>query len=81
MAKISVKPVKKVAKAITPKTPKTVDAVERVEKTEVHFTPTAVNVSEIIMEKVRKVCENNKMEGKQYSISPEEVEAILNSVL
>ena len=59
MAKISKKPIKKTAKAVAPK-------IEEVKGEETIITPTIaeepVSIVSIIMEKVRKVCENNKME-------------------
>jgi hypothetical protein len=80
MAKISNKPVKKVVKSITPKTPIKIEITGEETETKPIIKET-LSIIDIIMELVNKWCENNKMEGKQYSLTPEEIRNILRSVL
>jgi len=78
MAKLAKTPIKKVAKATVK-----VNEVKEVStpKVELQEPMDTISIVDIIMEKVEKQCETNKMEGKQYSLEPMEIRNILRSIL
>jgi hypothetical protein len=76
MAKLAKKPIKKVAKSVVQE-----NEVVEVEKVVTPKVEEIVSIVDIIMEKVEKQCETNKMEGKQYSLEPVEIRNILRSIL
>jgi hypothetical protein len=79
MAKLAEKPIKKVSKAVVQEN----EVVKKVStpKVELQEPMDTISIVDIIMEKVEKQCEANKMEGKQYSLEPMEIRNILRSVL